>query len=206
MRWDNLFDDLEGQLEQELGAEEVDLRAEEERLRLGRLALRDRLVTLAGAEAGSVGDRRIRLLLSGGASITVRPITFGRDWISGDLVEESRTRAQFILPIAAIAGLVLDRQQIGESIGETAAIDPARGLSRRLGIGFVLRDLCRRRSSAAFLVGDSAPGQSTVHGTIDRVGRDHFDIAVHEAGSPRRDTQVSQYRVVPFTQLLLVRL
>ncbi len=43
MRWDNLFDDLESQLEQELGAEDVDLLAEEERLRLGRLALRDRL-------------------------------------------------------------------------------------------------------------------------------------------------------------------
>lgn len=211
MRWDNLFDDLEGQLEQELGAEEVDLRAEEERLRLGRLALRDRLVALAGAEGGTAGDRRIRLILSGGAAITVRPVTFGRDWISGDLVEDSRTKAQFILPITAIAGLVLDRQQVGESIGEAAAIDPARGLSRRLGIGFVLRDLCRRRSSAAFLLGngslgDSLLGHSTVHGTIDRVGRDHFDIAVHEAGSARRDAQVSQYRVVPFTQLVLVRL
>ena len=43
MRWQNLFDDLEGQLESELGAEEVDLLAEEERLRLGRLSLRDRI-------------------------------------------------------------------------------------------------------------------------------------------------------------------
>ena len=33
----------ESQLEHELGAEEVDLFAEEERLRLGRLALRDRI-------------------------------------------------------------------------------------------------------------------------------------------------------------------
>ena len=43
MRWDNLFDDLESQLEQELTAEEVDLQAEEERLRLARLCIRDRL-------------------------------------------------------------------------------------------------------------------------------------------------------------------
>jgi len=48
MRWDNLFDDLESQLELELGAEDLDLVAEEERLRLGRLALRDRLVALVG--------------------------------------------------------------------------------------------------------------------------------------------------------------
>jgi len=48
MRWDSLFDDLESQLEQELGAEEGDLLAEEERLRLGRLTLRDRLVAMTG--------------------------------------------------------------------------------------------------------------------------------------------------------------
>ena len=37
MRWESLFDDMESQLEQELGAEDEQLRAEEERLRLGRL-------------------------------------------------------------------------------------------------------------------------------------------------------------------------
>ena len=52
MRWDNLFDDLESQLEQELTAEEVDLQAEEERLRLARLGIRDRLRSLAHASFG----------------------------------------------------------------------------------------------------------------------------------------------------------
>lgn len=46
MRWDDLFDDLESQLEREMTAEELDLEAEEERLRLGRLSVRDRLVAL----------------------------------------------------------------------------------------------------------------------------------------------------------------
>jgi hypothetical protein len=49
MRWDNLFDDLESQLEQELSAEEIDLQAEEERLRLARLGIRDRLRSLHAA-------------------------------------------------------------------------------------------------------------------------------------------------------------
>ena len=44
MRWDKLFDDLESQLEREITAEELDLDAEEERLRLGRLSVRERLV------------------------------------------------------------------------------------------------------------------------------------------------------------------
>ena len=46
MRWDNLFDDLEGQLEHELTSEEIDLQAEEERLRLGRMSLRDRILAI----------------------------------------------------------------------------------------------------------------------------------------------------------------
>ena len=50
MRWDNLFDDLESQLEQGLTAEELDLKAEEERLRLGRLGLRDRIVAILHAQ------------------------------------------------------------------------------------------------------------------------------------------------------------
>src|ERR1019366_4923637 len=57
--WDNLFDDLESQLEQELTAEEVDLQAEEERLRLARLGIRDRLRSLQAAVA--TDDRVLRL-------------------------------------------------------------------------------------------------------------------------------------------------
>ena len=60
MRWDSLFDDLESQLERERTAEELDLEAEEERLRLGRLAVRDRLLALARAP----GERPVRLVLA----------------------------------------------------------------------------------------------------------------------------------------------
>jgi hypothetical protein len=44
-----------------------------------------------------------------------------------------------------------------------------------------------------------------LHGTIDRVGRDHLDIAVHERGVMRRETAVTEYRIVPFSSLVLVR-
>ena len=69
MRWDSLFDDLESQLERERTAEELDLEAEEERLRLGRLAIRDRLVALAAAP----GERPLRIALVGGGRLTVPP-------------------------------------------------------------------------------------------------------------------------------------
>jgi len=45
-----------------------------------------------------------------------------------------------------------------------------------------------------------------VHGTIDRVGRDHFDLATHESGRPRRQSAVVDYRTIPLQQVLLLRL
>ena len=208
MRWNNLFDDLEGQLEDERGAEEQDLKAEEERLRLGRLTLRDRLVALerntarsAGIESDGTQRQAIRLVLLNGKMIAVRSPSFGRDWISADIVAESTRRVHCILPLSAIASLELDRHQIMVSTGEVQSGAAPTELSRRLGLGFVLRDLCRRRSSIEVdLMG------ATIAGTIDRVGGDHFDLAVHDRGSARRESSVDHYRVVPFSQLLLVRL
>jgi hypothetical protein len=197
MRWDNLFDDLEGQLEQELGAEETDLRAEEERMRLGRLAVRDRLLALTvGADCPAV-----RVSLTDGSTLDLRTRTFGRDWISGDIVDQSARSAQFILPLDAIASLLLTRTQVRDSLADAARPESERGLSRRLGLAFVLRDLCRRRQSVELVLGDGM-----ITGTIDRVGRDHLDLAVHEAGTVRRESLVSHYRVVPFSRVLMVRL
>lgn len=197
MRWDNLFDDLESQLEQGLEADDVDQRAEEERLRLSRLTLRDRLISIQR----SGGDRAIlRLRLSDGSPASVRPATFGKDWISGDLVEESARGSQCIVSLAAVGQVALDRQEVTDSLG-VAALEPTGSLASRLGIAFVLRDLCRRRRSVELLT-----AFGTVHGTIDRVGRDHLDLAVHERGTARRENEVVQYRMVSFGQLLLVRL
>lgn len=198
MRWDNLFDDLEGQLEHELNSEEIDLQAEEERLRLGRMSLRDRLVSIHRAESRH-SPYSVRLQLTDGTFLDVRPTTIGRDWFSADLVDQRTRAAQCLVPFSAIAGIVLGRRQVAQSLGPAEGADD-RGLSGRLTLSFVLRDLCRRRTSLELrLVG------STVFGTIDRVGRDHLDLAVHEVGSARRNSAVREYRVVPFGQLLSVR-
>lgn len=199
MRWDNLFDDLESQLEQELTAEEVDLRAEEERLRLARLGIRDRLRSLHSHD-GDPGTRPLRLLLSDGSRVAIHPATFGRDWLAGELVEESGRRPQCILPLDAIDGVILDRPQVSISL-EPLAEESSGALSARLGLTFVLRDLCRRRAAVSVRL----RGQR-LHGTIDRVGRDHFDLAEHEPNQPRRDSLVNEYRIVRLTDLVLLRL
>ncbi len=204
MRWDNLFDDLESQLETELSAEDLDLRAEEERLRLGRLSIRDRLAAVIGAglpaaDGAAIGD--VSILLAGGEPITVHPAALGKDWLSGDVVDESSSRHQCIIPLAGIGGVILGPAQVSASLRSSDSTPPTRELSARLSLAFVLRDLCRRRHGVEL---ELARGK--VHGTIDRVGRDHIDLALHDRGSPRRESAVRQYRIVPLDQIRLIRI
>ena len=197
MRWDNLFDDLESQLEQELLSEDVDLRAEEERLRLGRMSMRDRLLSLHASARGTEYSIRVDVA---GSLLRVSPSSFGKDWMAARVTDETSRRAHIVLPLRAIAGIVLSRSHSLSSL----AVTPAEGesaLSARLGLTFVLRDLCRRRCEL-----DLVLASGSVHGTIDRVGRDHCDLAEHEAGTPRRESSVVQHRIVPIDQLLMVRL
>ncbi|CAN5201946.1 hypothetical protein BH09ACT1_BH09ACT1_01770 [soil metagenome] len=86
-----------------------------------------------------------------------------------------------------------------DSVRALADLDPDERFSARLGIGFVLRDLCRRR-----LPVDIGLAGGRYHGTIDRVGSDHLDLAEHELDSPRREAAVIHYRIVPLDRLVLV--
>ncbi len=205
MRWDNLFEDLEGQLEHELVADDQQLRVEEERLRLGRLTLRDRLLAASGGDARS---RPVQLWLRDGGMVRVRPVTFGRDWVSGDLeAEPGRPIAapvRVLVPLDAIVSVLLDAVQLTGSL-EAAAPDAAAAaaprLIDRLGIAFALRDLARRRSSVTV----TTRGER-LHGTVDRVASDHFDLALHDPGEPRRDSEVRGIRIVPMSAVVFVRM
>lgn len=196
MRWDHLFDDLESQLEQELGAEDIDLLAEEERLRLGRLGLRDRLRAMMQA---STPEEPVRLVLVDGTRVTIDLGAVGRDWIAGELCGDGHRTPSCVIPIAAIAGCLPAPSQTVASVGHgaEAGVD---SLAARLGLPFVLRDLCRRRAGV-----DICTTVDLLHGTIDRVGRDHLDLAEHEPGVPRRERAVRAIRLLPFTELVLVR-
>lgn len=194
MRWDLLFDDLESQLDQEQRDEERALALEEERLRLGRLALRDRLAAIAGAADETVAT--VRLELRGGRVIELRPRSFGRDWMSATHGAGS-LKGQCIVPFAAIAAVIPTPAQLARSL-EPAA-EPSSRLAERIGLTFVLRDLCRRRTPVHVTSEDGR-----LHGTLDRVARDHVDLALHEPGVPRRDREVRGYRIIPLERVLLV--
>lgn len=191
MRWQQLFDDLAGQLEHDLGRDEADLLAEEERLRVARLSLRDRLRPLVEAR------EEVTVLLREGERVAIRLAAIGRDWIAGDLAVGPRP--SMIVPLWGIRAVLPTAEQLAASTRAEPAPEPPTALGARLGLGYVLRDLCRRRTAVELRCGE------TVHGTIDRVGRDHVDLAEHPPGEPRRPAAITRIRVVPFDAIDAVR-
>lgn len=190
MRWDDLFDDLESQLESERDAEERDARADEERVRIARILLRERLEAHA---AGSRSAAPLGLELLGGDRVVLRPTTFGRDWVSGETVTADSRGRGCIVPIAAIASVTLPPAEVSRSLAPLPATGGGPRVSDRIGLPFVLRDLCRRR----VVLEVHTPG-GVRSGTIDRVGRDHLDLAVHERDVARRQRDVAHVLLVPF--------
>lgn len=196
MRWDLLFDDLESQLDQEQRDEERALALEEERLRLGRMTLRDRLGAMAASGADDSGAS-IRLELRSGLVLDLRPLAFGRDWMSAAQVGATHPGVQAIVPLSAIAAILPRTAQLHTSL--TPPPEASSRLTERIGLPFVLRDLCRRRTPVHLTTADGR-----IHGTLDRVARDHVDLALHEPGSPRRQSEVHGYRIVPLERVLLI--
>lgn len=194
MRWDNLFDELESQLAQHLGAEELDLRAEEERLRLGRLELRDRLRALAR------DDEPLALGLIDGSRIAVAVETIGRDWLVGQVVGSARRAAACVIPLASIASVFPSTEQLARTLDASRDEGAHGSLEARLGLAFVLRDLCRRRTAV-----DIGTRGGNLHGTIDRVASDHLDLAEHEAGVARRAHAVTGLRMLPLSEIVVLR-
>lgn len=197
VHWDRLFEDLEGQLAAEWESERAALDAETERLRISRLDLRDRLRLLSAAGSVAVLD------VAGCGRIRVRLQTLGADWTAVALAESdgaSRTGATRIVPLHAIRGIGIDH---GHLLASLERHDPDDGvLSERMSLGFVLRDLARRRVPVHIL----RIGDADLHGTIDRAGADHLDLAIHDAGAPRTVGAVHGFCVVPFDALAGVQL
>ncbi len=194
MRWDDLFADLEGQLERGLDTERQELAAEEERLRLARLGLRDRMLAMAH-------EGTLRLVLADGETLALRVGSTGRDWVAGDIALGT-VRQAAVIPLAAVAAVLPEGAQLANGLRPASLPEQERlpDLAGRLGLAVVLRDLCRRRVGVELRTRAGA-----VHGTIDRVARDHLDLAEHERGEPRRDGVVRRIRLVPFDALLSVR-
>ena len=196
VHWDRLFEDLEGQLASEWESERAALDAESERLRVSRLELRSRLRILCASAAPATID------LPGGMRIRARLHSLGSDWVAAAMIETedaSARRSTRILPLHAVRGLSIDHGLLLASLEDSEASAPV--LRERMSLGFVLRDLGRRRVPVRVVSIDG----SDFHGTVDRAGADHLDLALHDPGDARTASAVRGFRIIPFAAVTSVQ-
>ena len=183
MRWDALFEDLETQM---AASERLDLDAEiAERTRLEAAA-----VELADRLRGSLGLLIVVELASG----SMFRGTLSHAGSQALVLDEPRH--QVLVPYAsAVRYLGLSRLAVPE---------PSR-VRQRLGLASALRGLARDRTGLAVLISGGSTGGSTLHGVIDRVGRDYLDLAVTGEGEDRRAANVRHLATIPFAALAGIR-
>jgi len=180
MRWEELFADLEGQLEEAERAEFTAEVAERSRYEHGRLRLVDRLAAGVGAV--------LALRVQGVGRLVGRCADAGPDWL---LVEEGPREA--LVPLAAVLAVAgLDGSSVPPG-GE--------GPVRALGLRLVLRRLVRDRAPLIVALTDGA----VLTGTLDRVGADHVELAEHLPDELRRPGAVRQRHVLPLAGLAVLR-
>jgi hypothetical protein len=175
VRWEALFGDLEAQAE---SADRAALEAELGdlvRAEFGALSLRGRLGAHTGCD--------LVWFLADGEPVTGVLLETGEDWV---LVRAGA--GDVLLPMAAVASV--------SGLSRTAVADGG-PLARSLRLTVVLRGLARDRQAVLVAVA----GGAVLAGTIDRVGADHVDVAVHAIDEPRRAGAVTGVRTVPLASI-----
>lgn len=195
MRWDRLFSDLEARFEEMADAEAAAELADRQRVAFGAVLATQRLI-------GSIGQS-VRVRLAGGTLVTGVLGRVGPDWL---LLSEAQGRDALIAlgAVTSVEGLTM-------STGQEIT-----GVARRLDLRHALRGLARDRAPvtvalAGWAAGGQASGQgqpgfgSEITGTIDRVGADFVEVALHAAWEPRRANTVRSVALVPLAAVVLVR-
>ncbi len=181
-RWDALFADLEAQA---AAADHAERAAEiEERTRgeLAGLGTVDRLRAADGTP--------LRLRVSGGRSLRGVVRRVGPDWL---LLGEDAGR-EAIVPLAGVLGV--------RGLSRYSAVPVTAGaVASRLGLRSALRGVARDRLPVRLELSDG----TGLDATIDRVGADFVEAAVHAPGEARRRHDVAEVELVPFAALTAVR-
>lgn len=181
MRWEELFSDLEAQLEQAEAAELAGEVADRTRRELARIRLGDRLRSAEGM---------LTCQLLGAGQVAGRPLDVGPDWL---LLADPAGR-ELLVCLSAVLAVT--------GLGTHAAEPETEGMvAGRLRLGHALRAIARDRATVTCVLGDG----SVVTGTIDRVGADFVDLAEHDVDQPRRPGAVRAGRAIAFEGLALVR-
>lgn len=181
MRWESMFADLEAQAEAlEIGqrAGEVDERARAELTAVGAL---DRLRAAEG--------QPLRVWALGAGQFAGTLARVGPDWLLLDTDAERET----VVRIDAVVRV--------EGLSRTSAVPGSMDrVSARLGLASVLRRLARDRCAVRVHLTDA----TTLHATLDRVGSDFVDAALHPPGEQRRPGAVRATTLIRFGAIAAV--
>lgn len=180
MRWDELFRDLEAQLEAAAAAELDAEVADRTRREAAQLALLDRARAAVG--------HPVTLRVLGAGPVDGLLVEVGAQWL---LLAETSGR-QVLVPVSGVLSLsgLLAWTSVPGAGGEVFA---------RLGLGFALRGIARDRLPVQAVLTDG----SVLTGTVDRVGSDFVELTEH--GEVRRRGEVTGVRTVPFVAIALLR-
>ncbi|HON76070.1 MAG TPA: hypothetical protein PKZ38_10160 [Dermatophilaceae bacterium] len=178
MRWDRLFDDLEGQLAAQHLLERDAEVADRTRRERALLTLHDRLLACVG--------QRVTLVCGAGEVAHGTVLEVGAGWVM----------------LAAPPGVVLAHVPAVRSLaglGQHAHVPGV--VARSFGLGMALRAVCRDRAPVSVVDVTGA----TLTGTVDLVGADHLDLAEHPLDLPRRPENVRGTRTIPYAALATLR-
>lgn len=202
MRWEALFADLEAQW---ASADQLALDEEtSERTRIDHAAVTfmDRLENLLGSH--------VQLRLGAGLLFDGQIVHLGANWLT-----LARGATSLLVPVRSIVYLDGTGRRVpapGTATGRPAAAEPAPGqvldpasasIGRRLSVTAALRALARNRAALTVYLPDGG-GAVPVHGVIDRVGPDFFELAVVPPGEARRTPNVETVLTIRFEAVVAI--
>lgn len=182
MRWEELFADMEAQLAH-AGQRNAELEAvETARAELSQLALVQRLAAQKGAH--------VRVKVGHGDVIEGEISDLGAGWVA--------------LRDGAVQHVIPLHQAVWwEGLSRRFASDFENTVLRRLGVGHVIRALSQSRARVRIHLVSQTPG-AEVEGTIDTVGQDFLDVALHPDDQYRRGRTVTGIRTVGFSAISMI--
>ena len=182
MRWDALFNDMESQMAE---SQRLSLDAEvNERARAEMVA-----TELADRLRGGLGCRLVVHLGCG-------EVVHGTIRHAGaDALVLDEEQHQVLIPYTAVISYA--------GLGRLAVAEPSQ-VRRGIGLAHALRGLARDRAELSVTVGRGG-GAVRLVGVIDRVGKDHLDLAISTPGEVRRSSRITQVSVLPFAGLAAIR-